>query len=117
MSTHEPSPGTGGTTSNDQAAARIEELEAALRAAQHDQLTIRDHIIGLEAENAQLRSVANKLEIRLERQRKRADRLVARVNQLRKRATRLERRLAATPPPPRSFASRVRGRVARAVKG
>ncbi len=73
----------------------IENLEASLRSAQHDLLTSRDHIIGLEAESAQLRSLNAKLELRRARQRKRADALLDRLATQRKRAVSAERKLAA----------------------
>jgi SAM-dependent methyltransferase len=68
-------------------------LQEQLRQARHDVLTTRDHIIGLEAENNQLRLHAARLENRMATQQTRLQKLRTRLANQQRRARRAERKL------------------------
>lgn len=68
-------------------------LRDQLRQAQHEVLTTRDHVIGLEAENNQMRINESRLESRLAVQQTRLQKLRDRLANQQRRARRAERKL------------------------
>ncbi|WP_426246393.1 methyltransferase domain-containing protein [Nocardioides sp. LHG3406-4] len=78
-----------------QTSQRHADLTDQLTRAQHQVLTTRDHIIGLEAEAAQLQSQVERLNKRLIATQERSKKLRDRLHTTRRRATRAERKLAA----------------------
>ncbi|WP_162599984.1 class I SAM-dependent methyltransferase [Nocardioides solisilvae] len=75
------------------ARAEVARLREQLRRAQHDVLTTRDHIIGLEAEATQAQLSVARLEGRLKVQQSRLRKLRGRLAEQQRRARRLERTL------------------------
>ncbi|WP_181311131.1 class I SAM-dependent methyltransferase [Nocardioides campestrisoli] len=75
------------------ATRRVAELEGLLRKAQHDVLTTRDHIIGLEAEKLQLQVQATRLNNRVVAQQERVRKLRTKLTNQQRRAERAESKL------------------------
>jgi hypothetical protein len=75
-------------------AQRHADVAEQLTRAQHQALTTRDHVIGLEAEAAQLQAQVDRLTRRLKAGQERTQKLRDRLQATRRRAVRAERRLA-----------------------
>lgn len=79
---------------DDASSRRHADVTEELTRAQHHVLTTRDHVIGLEAEAAQLQAQVERLTKRLKAGQERTQKLRDRLQVTRRRATRAERRLA-----------------------
>lgn len=73
-------------------AAMLEQWEAEVLDARHQQLTMRDHIIGTEAEVARLKRENERLRVDLKRTRKQLENVRQRLRQARTRVQRLTQR-------------------------
>jgi SAM-dependent methyltransferase len=77
----------------DEQLQRVDALEQALLEARHDRLTVRDHIIGLEARAEELTRKLKVHQIKLNKQQERAKDLQAKLAHQRRRASSAERQL------------------------
>ena len=85
--------GTQTGTQTEALTRQVELLQAELVRAQHDVLTTRDHIIGLESENVRLQAVAERLGRRVTMQHNRLQKLRTKLRVQERRTHRAERKL------------------------